>query len=262
MVLADDDILSEGTFHNSASEIVDSHIKRLCADVSSLNDISLCSFVDYVIDETNFHITIDQTMRDVTNSSFSKQIEKKLELHLTEGLTLLTELTRGPAMFNESREMNCRALLPVISIKTSRNVAKHSGNYRFNQRLTYRGFCTSSNHDEDSIFSEGCLNLPKSLTDSRKSFALQSQIVCVDPDESNVVQDTVCQGVMPVEETGDIFEAWMDTIGKQALARQEEKGNEPKGHRLLDKLYSESERQAKKKLIRRYIRDKQDNTQV
>lgn len=70
-------ILLKGKFHNGVCKIVHLHNKRLCADVSSLNDLLLRSFVVYVTNEPNLSITIEQFMRNVTNGNTSEEMKKK-----------------------------------------------------------------------------------------------------------------------------------------------------------------------------------------
>lgn len=127
--MADESIVSYGIIHDGVYKIVGLHLKRLCVDVSSLDDSSLCFFVYYMTDETKFHIPIDQIMRHVTNGNISDQIKIKVELNPKEGVTLLMELTGESDKFNETREITRRACLRGISTETFCGVAKHPEKY-------------------------------------------------------------------------------------------------------------------------------------
>lgn len=195
MVMSDESIVSYRILQDDNSEILDLHLRRLCAHVSSLDDNLLFSFVDYVTDETKFYTLIIQIMWHVTKGNISDQMKTKAGLNPNEGVTLLMELTRGSAKFNKATGMARRARLRGTSTKTFRDVAKHSEKYQFDERITYSGFCTARNHGKDLIFPEGFLVLPESPTRFCNCFALPFQIVCVDPGLSIVVHGTACQDI-------------------------------------------------------------------
>lgn len=100
MVMGSEEIIPNGVFYKSGNAIVDSHIKELCADVSSFNDLSLCSFVDYASNETMIQNTMHLIMRHVKNAGISDQWKKDVCLHLGKGVTLSMGLTRDSARVN------------------------------------------------------------------------------------------------------------------------------------------------------------------
>lgn len=65
--------------------------------------------------------------------------------------------------------------------------------------------------------------MPNLLTRSKISFASQSRIGRDDPHSSVRVHDTTCREITPVEEICNTFEAWTQTMDKQAMAQQEAK---------------------------------------
>lgn len=105
LVMAREIIGQDEIFHKSVHTTVDSHIKRLCANVFSLDNLSLCSFVEYVSNETCSNTTKHQVTRDVAKFGIGDQNNERVELYPKEGVTWLTKPTRGSAKFNVSREM-------------------------------------------------------------------------------------------------------------------------------------------------------------
>lgn len=87
-------------FHKSVPVTVNSHIKRLCANVFILGELSLCSFLDFVSNETNFNIPKNRITRGVTEDVISDRMKKKLGLHIKKGAKFLMELTRGSTNIN------------------------------------------------------------------------------------------------------------------------------------------------------------------
>lgn len=150
----------------------------------SLSDLSLCSFADYVSGDTNFHITKNQTTRDVISIGISDQIKEKVGLYLKEGVTLLMELTRRSSKFNASREMTRRTSLRGILIETFRDFTEHRGKYRFDGSIKLRDFYVPDHYDEDPDCLKCCLLSSKSSTYFCNRLVSPSQMVNFDPDSS------------------------------------------------------------------------------
>lgn len=148
--------------------------------------------------------------------------------------------------------MNCRAPLRRISTETFRDVTKRFKSYWFDERHTYSEFRTLSNHEEELIFFEGFLVLPKSPTHFCNSFALQSENVCVDRDLTIVVHDTASQEFTPVQETCDTFEKWIETMDKQAMPQQKTKKMNVSGIDFLIS-FTQSRKEERRKILSKDI---------
>lgn len=74
--------------------------KYMRADKSSPNDISLCSFGNYVTDKTSYHIAMDRIKRDVTKSNIIDEMVRDVGLLLKKAMTPLIELRKRSAKFN------------------------------------------------------------------------------------------------------------------------------------------------------------------
>lgn len=88
-------------FFKSVYTTVDSHIIWLCGNVFCHYDLSLCSFLEYVSNETNLNIKKNPNLKGVTKISTSDQTKEKIGLNIKEGVILMMKLTRGSVKFNE-----------------------------------------------------------------------------------------------------------------------------------------------------------------
>lgn len=181
MVIASEDRIQEGILHISVHANVDLHIQRLCANVFSLENLSLCSFVDRVSDETSSDITKDQIKRDFTNVYISDEMMKKVGLRINENVSLLTKTTRESTKFNASREIICIACLREILIETFCDVTEHRDKCQFDQNLTSRDLSTPNNYDECPDIPECRLLSSKYPTNCCNRLASSSKTVIVDP---------------------------------------------------------------------------------
>lgn len=86
-----------------------------------------------------------------------------------------------------------------------------------------------------------------------------SQAPNVDSNSSVEFQESATESNSRKGETEDTFETWISSMGKEAYAQHQAMENKQKVHRLLDKLYLATKRQANKELIQTYIRKIQDN---
>lgn len=109
MVVAVYGNVQDKIFLKSVFKTVAERMKWLCANVFNLDDLSLCSFVDYVSDERNFKISRNQLTEDVTGIGIIDQKKGRVGFLLNESVTLLMELERESDTFNASIEMNRRA---------------------------------------------------------------------------------------------------------------------------------------------------------
>lgn len=131
-----------------------------------LTNLSYCSFVDFMRNESGFLITRNQITRDVPKVGISNKMKIKIGLRLREGVTSLTERTGELGKFKSSGEIASRANLLGTSFETLREVTEQQCKYRFEKIVTSRGFYTPINYGEDQGFRECCFFLSTHNADS------------------------------------------------------------------------------------------------
>lgn len=75
--MTSEDNVHDEILHKSVHKTVDARIEQLCPNVFGLDDLSLCSFANYVGDETNINITTSQHTENVTEVGISAQMKEK-----------------------------------------------------------------------------------------------------------------------------------------------------------------------------------------
>lgn len=127
--------VSDEIFCHEVSEVIGANIARLCVDVILLNNMNLCSFMDFANNDSKFQVTMAQVLRDVSDSNICEEMDGNIGNNQVDAVTLLLRLTRSSVIFKCKTEISRRIIQRRISIEMFRDVALHSEEYRLLDNL-------------------------------------------------------------------------------------------------------------------------------